>query len=72
MGEIVEFRGHRRDRAPQSRAMIEGSAQILFFTGVRYMRYAQESDMPPAASGAQKGRRSGWFNAARGKRTKPS
>jgi len=52
--------------------MIEGSAQILFFTGVRYMRYAPESDMAPAASRAQKGRRRGWFNFPRGKRKKPS
>jgi hypothetical protein len=69
MGQIVEFSGPRRDRAPQSRAMIEGPAQILFFTGVRYTR---ESDMPPVTSRAQKGRRRGWFKFPRGKKTKPS
>jgi hypothetical protein len=72
MGEIVEFRGLRRDKAPHTRAMIEGSAQILFFTGVRYMRTTRAGDMPPVAPRAGKGGRRGWFNGLRGKRTKPS
>jgi hypothetical protein len=72
MGEIVEFRGPRRDRAPHVRGMIEGSAQILFFTGVRYMRIMQDGDMPPAAPRRPKGRGRGWVNGLRGKRTKPS
>lgn len=70
MVEIVEFEGQRRERAPRPRTLSGGSAQILFFTGVRYTRYALESDMPLA--GAGKGKREDWFNSPRGKRTKPS
>ena len=69
MGQIVEFKGLRRDSVPHSQAVIEGSAQILFFTGVRY---ARENGVQPAASPTRKGRSRGWLNARRGKRTKPS
>jgi hypothetical protein len=72
MGQIVEFSRPRRERVPHARAVIAGPAQILFFTGVRYTRYARESDMPLAVSPACKGKPRDCFNAVRDKRTKPS
>ncbi len=44
MGEVVEFKAIRRASLS---AAIEGSAQILFFTGVRYVRQTLAAE-PPA------------------------
>jgi hypothetical protein len=72
MGEVVEFRTLRRDAVPQAGAIIEVSAQILFFTGVRYVHGTDDSDMPAAAPRPRRSRRRSWLNARHGKRTKPS
>jgi hypothetical protein len=72
MGEIVEFRAIRRNGEPRERETNERSAQILFFTGVRYTRYAAEADMPVAASRSRRGGRRRWLSGSRDKRTSPS
>ncbi len=50
MGQVVPIRtaARRRSQAPKP----EGSAQILFFLGVRYQRHEEDSDAPPKRSRA--------------------
>ncbi len=50
MGEIVPFRSDRRRRLPA--APPEGSAQILFFLGVRYCRDEDGKDGQPGRRGS--------------------
>jgi hypothetical protein len=46
MGEIIPLRSGQRRRAPVEQQ--QGSAQILFFLGVRYCREDEDSDRRPA------------------------
>ncbi len=45
MGEVVPIREAARRRSQASKP--EGSAQILFFLGVRYHRHEEDSDTRP-------------------------
>jgi hypothetical protein len=45
MGEVVPF--HSQARRRTAAAPPEGSAQILFFLGVRYVRHEDDTDTRP-------------------------
>ncbi|HMQ56940.1 MAG TPA: hypothetical protein PKE65_00155 [Rhizobiaceae bacterium] len=36
MGEVVQFRGKLKSRQPRPDRCVNGPAELLFFTGVRY------------------------------------
>lgn len=42
MGEIIDFRKTARDFGRKANAVNMAGAQILFFTGVRYQRHADD------------------------------
>jgi hypothetical protein len=66
MGEVTAFRNKRRARAKPAPA--EGSAQILFFLGVRYQREEEETASAEGADAASGRRRSGGTRARPKKR----
>jgi hypothetical protein len=69
MGEVVEFKAIRRASLS---ATLEGSARILFFTGVRYVRPALETEPPGAICSVRRSGRNRLVSGPRGKRTRPS
>jgi hypothetical protein len=47
MGELVRFRPRGgRERKRENESARDESAQILFFTGVRYQRYGEADESP--------------------------